>query len=139
MGTLLFGILWCVYCPVPQSLPESEIVGNWTVVRVDLEDRLPFGDAFPEEGYSLVISQSSISNIGGEGRDLPVRYAVNPSSFPKAIDCIDDGEIIKGIYALDGDSLRICLANYPEQARPTDFKARAGRTGQAVLHLRKRP
>ena len=58
-------------------------------------------------------------------------FGVNPASKPKEIDLVlkigpQKGRIDRGIYELDGDSLKICIQTNKDKPRPTEFRSPAG-------------
>jgi uncharacterized protein (TIGR03067 family) len=55
---------------------------------------------------------------------------LNPAKSPKSVNAMvkvgqDKGKVMLGIYALDGDTLKLCL-DVEGEARPKEFKAGAG-------------
>ena len=65
----------------------------------------------------------------GKPKEQDATYKLDPTAAPKTID-IDEGKgrTSLGIYDLDGDTLRICLAEGKAPVRPTEFKG----AGKAV-------
>jgi uncharacterized protein (TIGR03067 family) len=68
---------------------------------------------------------------------------INPSKNPKTIDIKPDtgsnkGKTLLGIYELDGDNLKICLA-LPGKDRPTVFATAAENAQQLVVYKRDKP
>ena len=66
------------------------------------------------------------NKLDGLGPEMTVKLASDQK--PKAIDLIrdKDGRPWLGVYSLDGDELKLCMAmvekgNVDEQKRPTDF------------------
>jgi hypothetical protein len=55
-----------------------------------------------------------------KGRKQESAYKLNPSTWPKSIDLTEDGHTIRGIYDLQGDTLRICSSETTD-IRPTAF------------------
>jgi uncharacterized protein (TIGR03067 family) len=60
----------------------------------------------------------------GERRE-PATYKLDPSKNPKEIDITEKGKTVLGIYAIDGDTLTICVS---ESFRPTELKDGPGCT-----------
>jgi uncharacterized protein (TIGR03067 family) len=61
---------------------------------------------------------------------------LDPSKTPKASEATytdgpDKGKTFKGIYQIDGDTVKFCRAGSPDQERPTGFKTKPG-SGQFV-------
>jgi uncharacterized protein (TIGR03067 family) len=68
---------------------------------------------------------------------------INPTKKPKTIDVkpeigTNKGKTLLGIYELDGDSLKICLA-LPDKDRPTAFATAAENGQQLVVYKREKP
>ncbi len=56
-------------------------------------------------------------------------FNVDPSKKPKTIDLTlkggdEDGKEMKGFYELDGDTLKICIADPEHPDRPSEFKSK---------------
>jgi uncharacterized protein (TIGR03067 family) len=94
------------------------------------------GDPVPAElveQLQHVFDGESLTMIVGEKEKLAT-YKLDPTSSPKSIDIIREGNTEQGIYELQGDTLRLCLAN-DSQPRPTRFdsKPASGRHAIAIL------
>ena len=68
---------------------------------------------------------------------------INPTKKPKTIDVKPDsgsnkGKTLLGIYELDGDNLKICLAA-PGKERPTAFATASENGQQLVVYKREKP
>ena len=68
---------------------------------------------------------------------------INPTKKPKTIDMKPDsgsnkGKTLLGIYELDGDNLKTCLA-LPGKDRPADFATAAEDAQQLVVYKREKP
>jgi uncharacterized protein (TIGR03067 family) len=81
-----------------------------------------------------------------KGRKLSgTTIKIDPSKKPKTIDFTnadgsDDGKPSKGIYQLDGDTLRICYNPDKDGERPTEFATKSGsRVRYIVLKRGKQP
>ena len=56
---------------------------------------------------------------------------------PKTIDLDVNGRVLKGIYELDGDSLKMCY-NLNDEARPTEFVSKPDSGLIVVVHRREK-
>jgi uncharacterized protein (TIGR03067 family) len=70
-------------------------------------------------------------------------YHLDPTKSPKTIDLVTVGGVRRtglGLYALDGDTLKLCLSLDPDRIadRPTEFTSRGG-TLRGVFTLKRQP
>jgi uncharacterized protein (TIGR03067 family) len=61
--------------------------------------------------------------------DHEATFNVDPSKKPKTIDLTlkggdNEGKEMKGFYMLDGDTLKICIADPEHPDRPSEFKSK---------------
>ncbi len=127
----------------------KQLDGTWKVVSITSSDE---GEA-PQEmirNMVVVIEGDRLTTFSG-GQAREESFKVDTAKNPKSIDLtrtpiqgfVSDGnkqnppavkgEILPGIYALEGDRLRICLAE-PGQKRPTEIPDKPG-DGLIVLVL----
>ncbi len=124
------------------DLPKGneDLRGTWIVesVRMAIEPLTWLEEG--AKGGTLVITADQIQFKGERGTES-WPYTLDPTKKPAAIDFSEENKkITRGIYKLEGDKLTICLANYPDKKRPTEFKAKPDPDGQGLLVLkRKKP
>jgi uncharacterized protein (TIGR03067 family) len=102
----------------PQAKTDRErMVGNWFIMNEDSQ----------RQGEMWVITEDSILMHAKNGGANAQQYAhrLDPSKDPKQIDIrvtlpIGPPGFIKGIYAFEGDELRLCLGNLDDD-RPAAF------------------
>jgi len=105
----------------------GKLQGTWQLVSVET-----VGKAAPEDlikTIRVVIAGSKHTvHVGDQvpAKDIP--FTIDPSKKPKqTTDKLPDGTEIKGIYELDGDTLKSCVAP-PGKDRPTKFEGKGGNT-----------
>jgi uncharacterized protein (TIGR03067 family) len=114
----------------PAEEAQQKLQGNWTATKAQRDGKA----ADDVLGHRLSFAGNRFRII--ESKDGKLLYAgtfrVDPSAKPAAIDFEHSegalrGKAWKGIYALDGDTLRIC-DNAPNlnESRPTAFEAKSG-------------
>jgi uncharacterized protein (TIGR03067 family) len=114
---------------------EKEMLkGTWSVTAFEV----PKGQKEPSEkelkGMKLIATEDKLRAIFGD-EDNPASYKLDPSKKPREIDImLDGGKTLKGIYSLDGDTLKICVAEKGD--RPKEFKADA-ETKAAVMTFKR--
>jgi hypothetical protein len=69
---------------------------------------------------------------------------LDPSKNPKALDSTytegpDKGKTFKGIYQLDGDTMKFCRPGSPGDERPTEFKSTPGSGAFVSMYKRAKP
>ena len=102
--------------------------GEWVMVAGRRD-----GQALPDEYVKTGrrVAKDGVSTVTiGDMVVMKNKYTIDPSKKPKTIDFeAIEGEVkgqkLHGIYELDGDTLRFCLAP-ADQGRPTDFTAKEG-------------
>jgi uncharacterized protein (TIGR03067 family) len=106
---------------------EELMLGNWFIVN---DDSL-------RKGEMWVISKDQILMDAKKlGLVVIYFYRLDTSKTPKQIDLTVTAKgapIIKGIYALDGDELRLCFSIMGKD-RPTEFASKPGAAEFLILH-----
>jgi uncharacterized protein (TIGR03067 family) len=114
---------------------QENLQGTWRVVVAEKDGEKR--DREDLEKVQVVIAGDKLTikdpRLGDEG----MVYQLDPRKKPKEIDLGDakTKEVIRGIYALDGDELKVCFAE-PGKARPTDFTAKA-KSGRILFVAKK--
>ena len=101
--------------------------GTWSAVSGERD-----GNKAPEtelKQFKIVIKDDKMTLLVGEPTELAT-FKLDPAKKPKAVDLDlqagqDKGKTAHGIYDLEGDTLKICMAK-PGKDRPTEFTTKAG-------------
>ena len=148
LATLLCMMAWCGSAAArdrgeptdnAETTIASRLQGSWVMVSVEImgmKRDAPQGQevVFTFKGNKLIISQ-------GMGSEEEGAYKLNDSKLPKEIDLIDlkknGKETLKGIYQLDGDTLKIAFSGPGGGGgpRPTAF---TGKDVGVVIFKRKK-
>ncbi len=104
--------------------------GTWQLLSAETN-----GEKAPEERVKqirAVIEASKHTVYFGDKKVADgIPFQLDPTTNPKSVtDTLPDGSTIKGIYELDGDTLKSCVAA-PGKDRPKEFTAKAG-SGQTL-------
>jgi uncharacterized protein (TIGR03067 family) len=102
------------------------IQGRWRLVRLDADDKpLP---PRSDDGVIVFKDGTCFNEVNGAATDK-CTYSLQPATSPKEITLVpqvgpDKGTAIKGIYLLDGNTLKICTSEPQDDSnqRPKDFK-----------------
>lgn len=116
-----------------ENADEKQLQGKWIVESFRYNgnpvDRLKQAvREFHDGKYSLTPKS-------GEGIEGTVKLDTTKS--PKSIDLDVNGRIIKGIYELDGDTLRLCY-NLTSDQRPTEFESKPDSGLIVIVHKREK-
>ena len=105
----------------------DRLQGTWQLVSVETEGKAPPEDVI--KTIRVVISGSKHTvHVGDQTPAKDIPFAIDPTKKPKeTTDTLPDGSTIKGIYELDGDTLKSCVAP-PGKDRPTKFEGKGGNT-----------
>lgn len=121
--------------PKPKEKPKDEeaILGTWQVEKFDFGPGVPAPPLdFTQMQFAFATEGRMTMTIGA----LPPKTSVfklDPAAKLKTIDVSESGRVAPGIYELDGDTLKLCIADGKDAARPMEMKAEGGRTIVVML------
>jgi uncharacterized protein (TIGR03067 family) len=114
----------------------DKIQGSWTFVTVE-KGGVESNDDIPKEAE--VVFTADKVKIQAQGKEMEIGYKLDSAKKPKHIDfLVNEGgkeAVLKGIYALDGDTLKICFAP-PGDKRPTELRSELGSSEMSVVMKR---
>jgi uncharacterized protein (TIGR03067 family) len=115
----------------PTVQPEKSLEGIWEIVSIDHD-----GKSIPLAGPLIVVIKGDqiVEKKSGEVS----RLKLDPTKNPKEIDWIglkgtNAGTNARGIYILEGDTLKICQTTDPAIPRPTEFASKAGSWARLIV------
>jgi uncharacterized protein (TIGR03067 family) len=118
----------------------ERLQGTWSTLSIEVDGQ----KATDEERIKTrkLIVAGNRYTLKVEGETVQGTIEVNPTQKPKTIDEKPDsglhkGRTLLGIYELEGDNLKICLA-LPGRGRPTEFASKAGTKHQLVIYKREK-
>src|SRR5262249_14838532 len=105
---------------------EEKLQGTWTVVSMERRGKAAPADEV--NAYKVIIKGDLFTvEDKREGKEEEqLKITLDPTKKPKAIDLIPQGRkkgrgTLKGIYELDGDTLKINVTKRENGERPTAF------------------
>jgi uncharacterized protein (TIGR03067 family) len=115
--------------------PEK-LAGAWTCVSA-VNNGKPLGEDVVKQ-LKLTLTEKRYKTEKGKQVLFDGIYKVDPGQRPKHIDITapegeQGGKTSKGIYALEGDTLKMC---YADKDRPTGFESKAGSGATLVVWKR---
>jgi uncharacterized protein (TIGR03067 family) len=116
------GLLLVADAPTQDATKQDKekLQGTWTVVSFERDGKQFTAKDIKNLKWTFAADKITWS----DGDDF--LYKLDPTKKPKAIDLQfpeNKNEITEGIYALEGDDLKVCIG---KTGRPTDFTAQAG-------------
>jgi uncharacterized protein (TIGR03067 family) len=107
----------------------KQLAGTWIPTSAQVNGSI----ASPEEVRKMkVVLAGEKWTLHLEGKTAEATFKIDPTKKPKTIDfhpANAKGQVLVGIYELNGDTLRICL---PEPStgkeRPTEFSGKDGKS-----------
>jgi len=124
-AVLLATLVGVSAAPVPKAKAKDEelIVGTWQVENFDFGPGAPVP---PIDFKQINLAFKTDGKLAMTMGDMPRKegaYKLDPAAKVKAIDMTEaNGRVSPGIYELDGDTLKICIAEGADAVRPTEMK-----------------
>jgi uncharacterized protein (TIGR03067 family) len=117
---------------------QDKIQGTWTFVTVE-KGGVESTNDIPKD--AKVIFTTDKVKIQAEGKEMEIGYKLDPSKKPGHIDLtINEGgkdAVLKGVYKLEGDTLKVCFAG-PGEKRPTELRSELGSSEMYVVMKREK-
>ena len=143
MRILLTVVAGLALVPVQDNAAKKDLAaleGTWTLVGMEVD-----GQELPAEklqGTVLTIRGNKYSVVARK-QQHDVEITLDPGKAPKEIDMkFLDGpnkdRVGRGIYHLDGNTLKICRGLDPQQERPGSFKTE-GQVNYFVMVWQRQP
>jgi uncharacterized protein (TIGR03067 family) len=108
---------------------RGTIQGRWKTISLERGGKPIASRTEPNDKMALLIEGDRYDWTGG---DVPMggTYTLDPTKTPKEIDLRpssgpDQGRTLKGIYQIEGDTLKVCLAG-PGEERAAQFESKEG-------------
>lgn len=104
----------------------AALQGSWTLVSSEVNGE---STSDQPEKLSLVVSNAQYATMK-DSRHISYTLRLEPSTDPKAFELtLEDGpakgQVLKGIYKLEGDRFTVCHGLTPQDDRPVEFSTGA--------------
>ena len=121
---------WIALCASCTAGPQLPLAGTWLVRSIDSGD-----GPRPGAGMHLLVTGTHMWMERSDGSRLPMGDIIraDTSHTPNEIDLSHDGSVGYGIFARDGDKLRLIICD-PGLPRPHEFRG----TDRGMLFLLQR-
>jgi uncharacterized protein (TIGR03067 family) len=121
------------------SEDEKQLQGTWRVLSLEL-DGVRYGEGTPKiKDAKVIISENKLTEVDKD-RVNPMLFKLDPTAKPRIIQFKPSSQAnIHGIYALDGDTLRLCIVRDEDAKTPTDFTANFGSNRWLYVFKRDNP
>jgi len=112
----------------PAKTDLDKLQGTWVLVSMQTEGHDVAAEDFKD--WTAVYEQNRVTLRAGDRVRRRGIVTLDPSRKPKAINTWDqdgpyDDQTVPGIYELEGDTLKLCVAR-PGQERPNEFTTNSG-------------
>ena len=110
--------------PVPKAKPKDveAIQGTWQVETFDFDPGVP---KLPFDVTQMKFTFKADGKMTMTMGDMPPKeseYKLLPAAKVKEIDMTESGRVARGIYEVDGDTLKMCVADGVNAVRPIEMK-----------------
>ena len=103
------------------------IQGTWNLIGLEVNGK-PLGDSVRGVGLKLMFKDDKVAFQGksaDKAAPLEGVFKIDPTKKPKEIETTVGKDTELGIYDLDGDNLKVCIAR-AGVTRPTKFETKEG-------------
>jgi RNA polymerase sigma-70 factor (ECF subfamily) len=121
---------------------KEKLLGTWELTAAEAQGRAA-GDEVKLQ--RMVFKPDKMTTVKADGTEHEQTWTIDPKAKPKAIDIVpqdgpptEKGQTFKGIYSLEGDALKICMAG-PNMERPTEFTTKEGSPSMLLTFKRQPP
>ena len=128
-------VVGLVAAPIPKAKPpkdEDAIQGVWQVEKFD-SDGAPVPSPAEAAQMKVTFKEGKITMTHGGMAVIEGTFKLDPTAKVKEIDLTQNNRVTLGIYELDGDTLKLCLAEKQGAARPTEMKPEGKQVVVATL------
>jgi uncharacterized protein (TIGR03067 family) len=101
----------------------DKLQGTWICTSMEVDGQKKSGEEVQKT--RLVFKGNKARHKVGP-KEIEMTYTLDPGAKPKRITVQDETQTMKGIYSLEGDSLKICFARGESKDFPSEFAGKKG-------------
>jgi uncharacterized protein (TIGR03067 family) len=139
MRWFILGIAACAVGAAPTTEQRKEMAkfnGNWKYLSISAEGQRAAGNTFANSRMGFKDDKFTLAEVDDRSNGV---FAVDPTQNPKWINLryltgARQGQLLLGVYEIEGDSLRISLGTGGN--RPADFESKVGQMVITLGHLK---
>jgi uncharacterized protein (TIGR03067 family) len=106
---------------------KEKLQGAWIPVSVEKGGRKISEQEIKDKNFEMIFTGDKVTLPAKDVTKQEVTYKLDPSKKPKHIDwMMPNDKLAKGIYLLDGDTLKVCVSEQEGDDRPTEFESKEG-------------
>ncbi len=129
-ATVTFAITGHLFADDAVQKEQANFNGTWQLVSAEKDGKKTPEDVVKKIHVVIKDGKHTVY-FGDDVLAKDVQFTVDPTKTPKRVtDTLKDGQKINGIYELNGDTLKSCVAEAGKDF-PTEFSAKEG-TGQSL-------
>jgi uncharacterized protein (TIGR03067 family) len=116
---------------------KKNMQGKWTLSQLDEDGKAQEVGKDSDKFFQIEFGDGKVTVEFKSGKEEGT-YKIDPTQKVKTIDITantgaDKGKTLLGIYSLDGDTLKVCMAEADAKERPTEFKGKKDKITVYVL------
>lgn len=136
VGLVALGLV-AAGAPREDKKDQDLIQGTWKLVEGERNGEKPPPE-FLENFKVTFKGDKAIPE--GRGNDSPATFKLDTNAKPRRIEIkpTDSDRVMRGIYELNGDSMKICFGGPGSDAYPTEFSGKAGSNTMLMIFKRQK-
>jgi len=105
----------------------KKLEGTWVVVGIEELGKRGTDEEVKKEDMRFTFAGNKVKvRLGKNDKPQEGTFTIDETQKPKHINMKTGDMEIRGIYALDGDTLKMCLVKEKKYERPADFTTKRG-------------
>ena len=121
----LAALLLLAAAPTEQQIEaeKEKMTGTYKLFILEINGKSI--DADQIRTFEVKVTRNTIT-IKANANERESTYRIDPTKDPKTIDLVWKDKVTLGIYSINGEKLKLCLAAEGSRKRPNDFETKRG-------------